>query len=561
MGQNEKNWKFPQEGKISAISGYPKWLVLLLSERGINSEQQISSFLKPKYEELLSPVSFINVSEAVDRIIKAREKNEKVVIYGDYDVDGITSTALLFEALNKIGIQNIETYIPHREEEGYGLNQEAVVEIIKNKTDIIISVDCGITSKEIIDSAGIDFIVVDHHEIVPEKLPRKAIIIHPKMVKKNTEPQELSACGMAFFLAKALYEKYPKEIPKGQEKWLLDLAALATICDVVPLTGQNRILSHFGLLVLSKTKRVGLLELAKKAQTDLKDINAYTVGFILGPRINAAGRLAHAKKALQLLLMESQKEAEILASELNDLNLKRQKLCEKILDEAEAEIENSGEKDHEIFLISNKNWPRGVVGIIASRLADSYSRPVIVFEDDGKMHHGSARSTAGFDITAALAECEECLERFGGHAKAAGVTVKAEHFVVFKKKLLSIAKDKIKTEDLVPEIGIDTVIKEEEINDEMLAWIGKLEPFGFGNSTPVFAILSAEIENIKKVGSAGEHLKLNLKKSGLSAILFGNSYEIDPQKKYDLAFGLRYNYWNQRKSIELRIIDMRRSDD
>lgn len=606
MAEVDKNWKF-----LSGWTGkkpgkdLPAWTLDVLENRGIKTEQQISSFLEPKYEDLLDPSVFLNMDKAVERIALAKDKNEKIVVYGDYDVDGITTTALVQETLNKIGIQRVETYIPHREEEGYGLNENAVKEIIANGTNLIIAVDCGITSKDIISKFKdkVDFLVCDHHEIDEKKLP-DAIIIHPALLEKGflnrhpelvsgseipdprlNDPQigqevrndkrkgsdpngiQLSACGMAFFLTRALQEKYPTEMPKGSEKWLLDLIALATICDVVPLTGQNRILAKFGLLVLEKSKRVGLRELIKVSNIDPKEINSYAVGFLLGPRLNAAGRLEHAEGALNLLMSKHAPKAREIAQKLNELNLERQKMCERILAEAKAEIEKSNKKDHEIFLLSNKNWPRGVVGIIASKLADSYSRPVIVFEHDGEEHHGSGRSIEGFDITQALSECEDCLIKYGGHAKAAGLSVKDEHFVVLSEKMLKIAKSKIKEEDLRKSITIDTKIKADEIDDKMLELISTLEPFGYGNKTPVFAILGADIENIKKVGSDGTHLKFSVKqsaignqKSPLSSIWFNYGVELSEDKAYDLACTLRYNIWNNRKSIELRIIDAKPSD-
>jgi single-stranded-DNA-specific exonuclease len=560
MGANMKNWKLLLNTPLKkSKTGHPAWLINILASRGVKTEQQINAYLAPSYEELIKPSAFLNMDKAVARIALAREKQEKVTVYGDYDVDGITATALMSEVLNKIGIQKVETYIPHREEEGYGLNQEAIDEIIKEKTTLLVTVDCGISSKELVEytnKQGADVIIVDHHEIEKKLIP-KAIIIHPQLMVDKADSQYLCACGMAFYLARALQERYIDVYPLGQEKWLLDLVALGTICDVVPLIEQNRILAKFGLQVLAKSKRAGVTELIKSSKISEGDINSYAVGFLLGPRINAAGRLMHAKLALELLKTKDQKRAVKISEDLSKLNTERQKLCDRILEEAKAEIESGDKKDHEIYLLSNKNWPRGVVGIIASKLSDTYSRPVIVFEDDGKAHHGSARSIEGFDITEALGNCRDHIEKFGGHAKAAGLTVTTEKFVVFAGKLLQIARKSIKTEDLAPIVKIDTEIKEAEINDEMVGMINLMEPFGFGNSTPTFAMYKTEIDNIKKVGIDGIHLKFNLKKSGLSAIFFNNHIEINDKTKYDLAFGLRYNYWNQRKSIEMRIIDMR----
>lgn len=564
MEQIRKKWKvLPGYTGEKPKLNLPDWLFNALANRGLKTKAEITSYLEPKYEDLISPDSFLAMDNAVERIVRAREKNEKIVVYGDYDVDGITATALVFELLNKIGLQNVETYIPHREEEGYGLNKEAIDEIIKKKTGLLITVDCGISSRDLVSYARenkLDVLVCDHHEIEKEKLPVGAVTIHPQLTKRGTSPQSFCACGMAFFLARAVQEKFLSVYPKGQEKWLLDLVALATICDVVPLVGQNRILASYGLRVLAKTKRVGLAELIKSTGTAAKELNSYTVGFLLGPRINAAGRLEHAKKALELVLTHDPKRARVISTELSKLNTERQKMCDRILFEAKGEIETSGKKDHEIFLLSNKNWPKGVVGIIASKLSDAYSRPVIVFEDDGKAHHGSARSIEGFDITAALSECEKEVIKFGGHARAAGLTVAADKFILFSDKLLEIAKGKIKKEDLVPGLIIDSEIREKDITEKTIETISGMEPFGYGNHNPTFLLKDIEIENIKKVGSAGEHLKFCLKKSGTQAILFGNSHEVSEKKKYDLVLGLRYNFWNQRRSVEARILDLREAE-
>lgn len=560
MANLEKKWKMLDAAQVEgADTKFPKWFLEILWSRGIKKAEEIEAFLEPKYEDLYPASAFKNMPGAVERIALAKKENEPVVVYGDYDVDGITSTVLMKEALNKIGIQNVETYIPHREEEGYGLNETAVKEIIKSKAKLIISVDCGVTSGDLIDSyaSEIDFIVVDHHEILEEKLPKKAIILHPEQTLGAAKPQKLSACGMAFFLAKALAEKFSAEVAEGQEKWFLDLVALSTICDVVPLVEQNRILAKFGLMVIAKTKRAGLKALCAAASIKPEDISAYAIGFLLGPRLNASGRLESAKIALDLLSVNDESNARQLARKLNDLNAERQKMCERILEEAKAEIEKSGQKENEIYLLSNKNWPRGVVGIIAGRLSDSYSRPVIVFEDDGESHHGSARSVGNFDITEVIGECGDCVLKYGGHAKAAGLTVKAEKFVVFKDKILEITKGKIKAEDLVAEVKIDADVQLADITEEMLSLLSKMEPFGFGNTTPVFIANSVAAGSVRKVGDAGQHVKFTVGKEALGAIWFNAKKEVTEKEKYDIVFNPRYNEWNNRRSIELRIFDLK----
>jgi len=300
--------------------------------------------------------------------------------------------------------------------------------------------------------------------------------------------------------------------------------------------------------------------LAKIASINLEDIGSYEIGFILGPRLNAAGRLEHAKLALELLITKNVARANEIAKKLNELNIERQQMCERIIKEAREEVENGGKKNHEIYLLTNKNWPRGVVGIVASRISDEYNKPVIVFEDDGELHHGSARSIEGFDIVKALSETDELLERFGGHAKAAGVTVSREHFVAFSDKLLTIAQDNIKTKELKKVIEIDTVIKPEEVDNNALDLLNEMEPLGFGNSRPLFLLESIQIENVKRVGSGQEHIKFSILNHDISGIAFSEKRELKESVNYDIVGTLRYNIWNNRKSIELRVVDFRESN-
>lgn len=563
MTKTQVKWKLPElvTSHESLGTRYPDWFLNILANRGIDNAEKIEGYLNPRYEDIVKTDDFLNIKEAVERLRKAKIAGEKVTVYGDYDVDGITATAIVYEFLNKIGVQNIETYIPHREEEGYGLNREALKEIAKNGTTLIISVDCGITSGSLIDAQnGLDFIVVDHHTIDSEKLPKGAILLHPSLTKTGEE-HHFSAAGMAFIYAKAVQRAFPAEIMPGQEKWLLDLVALSTVCDIVPLTGTNRLLVHFGLMVLNRTKREGLKALMEIAGVEIGTADAYTAGFLLGPRLNAAGRLESAQTALKLILTKEKKEARELAYELNRLNSERQLLCQRIVDEARQQVEDT-DTDAPVHLLSDKNWPRGVVGIVASRITDYYNRPAIVFEDDGEFHHGSARSIEGLNITELLSEVSDYVVKYGGHAKAAGLTVSHPHFVFFKERLSELIGERLKEVELSRELAIDAEIKEEEIDDTAMELLNRMEPTGFGNKKPVLMILAAEIGDVKRVGKGKEHLKFNLKVKAdspkvLSAVAFSEPRELEPGAKYDLAFTLKYNIWNNRRSIDLRVIDFR----
>ena len=574
MTKTEQKWKVPKKVASNKlpVTGYPNWFLNILAARGLTKAEQIEDYLNPKYENIVKPENFQNIAEAVDRIKAAKEADEKLMVYGDYDVDGITATAVVMETLNKIGVQNVENYIPHREDEGYGLNAEALAEIKKNGATLVIAVDCGITSGALIDAQKeLDFIVIDHHTIKDGELPKRAILLHPSLTTAmlgsdpSREEYGLSAAGMAFIFALALQEAFPKDFLPGQEKWLLDLVALSTICDIMTLQETNRLLAYFGLIVLKKTKREGLKALMDVSGVDSGGADAYSAGFLLGPRLNAAGRLESAQKALNLLLTKDKGEARQIAVELNKLNSERQLLCQRIVEEARIKAEENG-KESSIQVLSDKNWPRGVVGIVASRITDQYNRPTIIFEDDGELHHGSARSVDSVNITELLSQTSDYLVKFGGHAKAAGLTVSHEHFVVFKEKLLALADKKIKEVDLTRELSIDAEIKLNEITDEAMSLLSKMEPTGFGNKRPVLMMTGVNFSDIKRVGKTKEHLKFKIqspvtsnKSLPLEAVAFSESREVHRDYPYDVVFTLKYNVWNNRKTIEARVIDFRES--
>jgi single-stranded-DNA-specific exonuclease len=565
MTKHSLKWNIASKAKGMEKTDLPQWFVNILANRGLGDEKEVSRYLEPKYADILKPDKFLNVPQAVERIKLAKEKEESVVVYGDYDVDGITSTALVFEVLNKIGVQNVETYIPHREEEGYGLNQEALTEIKAKGVTLVVAVDCGITAGALIDSQkSLDFIVVDHHSLDQDKLPQRAHLLHPSLTIDKNE-YGMSAAGMAFIFALALQLEFPGEFLPGQEKWLLDLVALSTVCDIIPLTDQNRLLAYWGLVVLNKTKREGLKALMNVSGVEIGAADAYSAGFLLGPRINAAGRLESAKKALQLLLTTDKKEARELATDLNRLNQERQLLCERIVTEARRKVEEGGQAEAPIHILTDKNWPRGVVGIVASRITDYYNRPSIIFEDDGELHHGSARSIDGVNITELLSETSDFLVKFGGHARAAGLTVTHEHFLVLRDKLLALVGNKLKKMDLSRELVIDTVIKSEEINDEAMVLLAKMEPTGYGNKRPVFMSKGVYFTEAKRVGKTKEHLKFSIlpphpsNLPPLPAVAFSESREVHRDLPYDVVFTLKYNVWNNRKTIEARVIDFRES--
>jgi single-stranded-DNA-specific exonuclease len=567
-GKKKEKWvlkdRFPKDYlKNSDFSDLEKQL---LFTRGIEDEKGVANYLNPKYEALHDPFLMKGIKEAVERIKVAVDKREKVVVYGDYDVDGITATAILCEVLKELGLE-VGYYIPKRNTEGYGLNKDALDEIAGGGTSLVVTVDCGVTAVEEVKYAkklGLDIIITDHHSIMQEKgkevLP-DAVVVNPKQKECKYPYKELSGSGIAFKLAQALYLEFPDKLIKGQEKWLLDIVALGTVCDVVPLTGENRTLAHFGIKVIQKSKRVGIKMLAEVSGVDMRDIDSYKMGFQLGPRLNAAGRLETADKAIRLLLTSDENEARTLSLELNKLNMERQELTTRILSEAIAEVEKKSDKA-KLYLLKGENWPAGVVGIVASKLSEKYFKPVIVCEDKGKECQGSARSPKCFNIIEALDEVSEYLVRYGGHARAAGITVQKEHFVLLENKLIEISDGKIKEEDLSPEYKIDSEITLGDISVETFKFLKKMEPFGMGNPMPVFTVSGTRIDSFKKVGKSFEHLKLVFtdgkeKTNGIYFSFTGDG--IDLQKRVDAVFNISENEWGGRKSYEMRCIALKLS--
>jgi len=564
--QISKRWNVGTADKVFASSHFSGDFIKLLAQRGLTSEQEALDFINPKYSDLSDPFDLPDMDKAVNAVLKALENNDKIAIYGDYDVDGVTATALLSEFFRRIGRETIN-YIPSRVDEGYGLNIEALTILAKQGVRLIITVDCGSTSFDVIDKAnelGISVVVTDHHVLREEEgkmtIPTAVAVVNPKRMKPDCPLYELAGVSVAFYLVRALQSRMEGKYPQGQEKWLLDLVCLGTVCDIVPLIGENRILAKYGLSVLAKTRRVGIKALAQIAEVNLDFIDSYKIGFLLGPRLNAAGRIEHAYAALNLLLTEDNNEAGKLASELDELNRQRQEITEKIVVEAREMIEKEG-KTQKIYLLSGKDWPAGVVGIVASRLTEEYGRPMLVMEDLGTELKGSARSVRGFNIISALSECGELLGRYGGHAFAAGFSLSKDKFVLLNDKLLQVSEDRISETDLEPEIDVDLAVTATSATKEFVEELSLLEPYGRGNNKPVFLLEKAKIVEAKLVGNPAVHLKLKVLQdsSTLSGIAFGYGEKLDivVGNEYDLVVTFEINEWNMQKTSEFRLIDIK----
>ncbi len=535
-------------------------LAKLLEQRGVNTYSKAQKFLFGDLNSLSSPYQLKGMAEAVARIRKAVLNQEKVVIYGDYDVDGVCSTVIMLDCLKKLGLE-ADFYVPDRFSEGYGLNLEAVNDLADKGYTLVISVDCGITAVQEVEAArerGMDFIITDHHT-PGEVLPPAIAIVNPKL-DNDEEAKYLCGAGVAYKLAEALSEGF---LVKEQVYEWLDLAALATIADIVPLEGDNRIIVKYGLKKLGATARLGLKALLSVAGLDGKIISTWHIGFILAPRINAAGRMKSACLSIELLLSENYQAALQLANHLGELNNQRKAVEEQILKQAVQYIEAHVNLEEEaVLVVAGENWHHGVIGIVASRLTDKYNRPVVLIaweEDEGR---GSGRSINDFDLFQALQACAEHLTQFGGHKLAAGLSIRREQFADFKRALLlysaGLKSDAIYYKKQV----IDLELSPEDINNQLGEELKLLEPFGEGNPVPSFLGRQVEVANSSLVGKNKEHFKCKILPGNIDVIAFNKpEYGNEPFNllKYDMVFNVEENEFLGQKSLQLKVSNLKSS--
>ncbi len=547
----------PQQQKdFSDILGIHPILAQLLINRQITDAAQARMFLSADISFLYDPFLLKDMDRAIARIKQAQQRSEKVLIYGDYDVDGVTSSALLRRLLKRLGIQAVN-YIPHRMDEGYGLNTGVAEFAQSQKIQLLITVDCGINAFdpiEALNAAGIDVIVIDHHEPEGDKLPMALAIIDPKRGDCSYPFKNLSAVGLVAKLTQAILGQVPMED--------LDLVAIGTVADVVVLLGENRIFVKNGLPLIERTKKPGLRALLEVAKIADKKMKPYYIGFILGPRLNAAGRMDSASVSLDLLLSEDPKDAHALACSLEAHNQSRQKMQNTVVDEAMAMIEaDEALKAQDIIVVYKEGWHKGVLGIVASRIVDKYYRPTIVISVEDGIGTGSARSIDGFHLHEALTSCAAVLENYGGHKRAAGLRLKYDNIENFRQAMNDFAQLSLPPEKLTPTLGIDCEIPLSIIDLDLVEIIASMEPHGEGNPTPVFCSRKLTVKSPPSVlGRDTIKFWVSDGVKTISAVGFGMGSFKEKVKLgsvVDLAYTLSIDDWNKAPAVQLMLKDIK----
>ncbi len=545
-----KRWRVRPDPAAIADGDWPPLIGRLLAHRSVTTTEAAEAFFSPTAADAVIDLPDLDI--AVERLAAACGAGETVAVFGDFDVDGVTSAALLTEGLTALGARPIP-YLPNRDSEGYGLNNDAVASLHALGATLLLTADCGTSSVDEIATArnaGMDVIVLDHHT-VPPLLPAANAIVNPKRDAESTE--EPAACGVAYYVLLALHRALGREADSDN---MLELVALATVCDLAPLTPANRGLLREGLAAIRETARPGLRALLEVAGSDPAAVDAETIGFTIGPRLNAAGRMAHARLAFDLLVAQDEDEAKDLAERLHQLNRERQEATRAAVELADGIL--ADEPKAELVMLGHEELPAGIVGLVASRLAEAHQRPAVVYTLGDTESRASCRSIAGFDITAALRTCpDDYFVRFGGHSMAAGFTARNEQLPAIKEHLQSHATEVLAGLDLQPEIVIDAELDLATHSSDEIRWLAKLAPHGVGNPLPVFVSRNLLVTNARTVGQDGRHLKLKLRAGTVAweAIAFGQGDTLVTEGELiDAVYSFSPGY---RGGLELRVIDLR----
>jgi single-stranded-DNA-specific exonuclease len=538
----------------------PETVCRLLLARGYDAPDAAKRYLRPRLEQLHDPLAMLDLDRAAERLARAVRDGETILVHGDYDVDGISSTTLLVRALRGVGGVAVP-FIPHRITDGYDLTDAGVRAAIEAGAKVVVTCDCGTSALEPVRrlcEAGIDVIVSDHH-LPGGPLPDCLAVLNPRRPGCGYPDKDLAAVGVAFKLALAVVRRLGRSEAPVYE--MLDLVALATVADIAPLRGENRVLVRYGLKMLAETRNVGLRALIRAAGLDGKAITAGRIGFILAPRLNAVGRLGHALRGVELLTCDDEHRANAIARELEELNRERQAIDRATLEQAREMASRLDLETTYGVVLAREGWHPGVIGIVASKLVEELGRPVLLVALDGGEGKGSGRSISAFDLHAGLGECRHLLVRYGGHRMAAGVTVRAERVEALARCFDDVARSRLRAEDLVPEVRVDLEVPIEQVTDELEELLRHFEPFGVGNASPTLAVRGVRLAAPPRVVK-GEGLKLRLAtpRGELDAIGWGLAplaATLDLARPVDVAFRLERDEWNGTSRLQARLVDVR----
>lgn len=561
----KKKWTLRHFGKIeqdkmSEKIGISPEISQILKNRDIITEKDAEIFMNPSLDYLRDPFLMKDMQKGVDRIKQAIEKNERIFIFGDYDVDGVSSTSVLVLYFKSIGY-DVNYYIPNRLEEGYGISIEALEKINEIGCDLLISVDCGITSAKEVEFAktlGMDVIITDHHECQDE-IPDAIAVINPKQEDCTYPYDFLCGCGVAFKLIQALTP--PEEFKKTMYDYL-EIVTLATICDIVPLKDENRIIVKNGLNMMKDGRNIGLKELIKVCGIDTHQIKSSHIGYSVGPRINASGRLGYSYLGVELFTADNPEKAKEIALDLEEKNSERQLIESKMYSEAEEIINSDASyQDDKVLVIAKEGWQHGIIGIVASKLTEKYYKPTILLTIEDKMATGSARSIKGFSIFDALVKCKDLMTKFGGHEQAAGLSMNSENVEELRRRVNEIADYNLTQEDMIENVKVEYELQEGQVSLDLVDDLHMLEPFGMNNPTPRFIMRDLVLANIGFVGASKQHLKLTLQKDHIyEAIGFNMAYLADDftrGDKVDVLFQLDENNYNNNRKVQFLLKDIR----
>ncbi|HWO56035.1 MAG TPA: single-stranded-DNA-specific exonuclease RecJ [bacterium] len=549
---------------LAEASNLPLPIARLLLSRHVDTPERVRQFFEPRLGELADPFMLTGMDQAVERLVRAMRERERVMVYGDYDVDGITSTSLLYLVLNRLGAEVIY-YLPNRLIEGYGLSPDGIDYAVDNGVGVILTVDCGITAVEEVEyarSKGIEVIVADHHQPGPQ-LPAAAAIINPKLLAPGTPIDDLCGVGVSFKLAQALYRALSQDESELEEH--LDLVALGTAADIVPLTGENRIITKYGLRQIERSSKPGLKSLCFVASLMGRPITTGQIVFVLAPRINAVGRLGDAKQAVRLLTTRDESVATDIAHHLERENQKRKKLDEETLTQALRQVKQHFDPDRDrAIVLASPGWHQGVIGIVASRLVERFHVPTVMIAIDGDEGKGSARSIAAFDLYDAFRECSDLVLRFGGHKYAAGMSIATDKIPAFIERFKRVAIDRLTSDDMVPKLSIDSRLDPDALTEGFMDILEGFAPFGPQNTRPVFVT-----DNIQLAGNpfivGNNHLKFRIRRNGqvFDCIGFNMGDRLGSLASHtgtiDLVYVPERTEWDNNKRLQLRVKDFRLS--